>query len=298
MSDLRDIRFVEVPCPLCRMRRPRRIAVVDRYAVPLTIVRCLSCRHVYQDPRPADEDLPRLYDEEYYTGDGAHGGYSYVDDRAYPEAAAIRAAARLARMEDLVAPGRILELGCSMGAFLLAARERGWTPEGVDLSPFAVAACRERGLAVREGTLESAELEPGAYDAVYLSETVEHLPDPRATVRAVARALRPGGIVVVGTANHASLARLLRGRRWGYYMPGHLQYFTASSLGGLLAYEELPVVRRRFGDDRALASLAAARRAAGAGGGLRARVRDVLTRLHVNGFSAGAGMVLYGKRKG
>jgi SAM-dependent methyltransferase len=266
---------------------------VERYAVPLRIVRCGVCRHVYLDPRPADADLGRLYDEEYYRGGG---DYSYADDREQGPAAALRAEARLARIERLVRPGRLLEVGCSFGAFLLAARRRGWEVAGIDLSPYAVAAGRELGLDVREGTLESAPPPPGRTDVVYLAETVEHLSDPRATMRAAAAALRPGGIVVAATANHASLARLLRGRRWGYYMPGHLQYFTASSLSRLLADAGMPVVLRRFGDDRSLASLAAARRAAGERGGARARLRDLLVRLHLRGRSLGAGMVQYGRK--
>jgi SAM-dependent methyltransferase len=167
----------------------------------------------------------------------------------------------------------------------------------VDLSPVAVAACRERDLDVAEGTLETAGPAPASVDVVYLSETIEHLPDPRTTVRAAATALRPGGLFVVGTGNHASFARVLRGRRWGYYMPGHLQYFSAATLGRLLAEEGFTVVRRAFGDDRSVADLRAIRRREGRPAGIGAALADRVRTLHVGGFSVGAGMVLYGRKE-
>ncbi|MHC4471668.1 MAG: class I SAM-dependent methyltransferase, partial [Planctomycetota bacterium] len=275
MTALSDLRWVDVPCPLCAEDRPRTLARVGRYEVELTVVQCGGCGHVYLSPRPADDDLPRLYDEEYYAGSGRVGAYTYADDREDEQVGALRARARLMRIERLAPPGRLLEVGCAFGAFLLEARRRGWEVRGVDLSPYAVEACAGRDVPVDRGTLEDAPLDPESLDVIYLSETVEHLPDPRTTVRAASRALRRGGLIVLGTANHASLARLLRGRRWGYYMPGHLQYFTAGSLSRLLADEGLPVVRRRFGDDRSLAALREIRRAQGGGAGLISTARDL-----------------------
>jgi len=297
VSRLTEVRFAPVPCALCGSEDSREMAKVEKYEVPLIVVRCATCAHVYLSPAPVPEDLPKLYDEDYYAGRGGEGAFTYADDRAVPEVAAMRAAARLARVEELVPPGRLLELGCSFGAFLTTAAGRGWSVRGVDLSPYAVEHCRGAGLDVTLGTLEGTDLEPGSADVVYLSETVEHLADPRATIAAAARVLAPGGLIVIGTGNHASLARVLRGPRWGYYMPGHLQYFSANSLSRLLAEEGLPVVRRRFGDDRRIGGLRRIRRATVGRAGILQSLKDVLVRCSVFGFSAGAGMVIYGRKK-
>ena len=171
------------------------------------------------------------------------------------------------------------------------ATSRSWV-----LSEVAVATCQERGLDVLKGTMATAGIPTESVDVVYLSETVEHLPDPRETVRAAAAALRPGGLIVAGTANHDSLARKLRGAGWGYYMPGHLQYFSAASLGRLFREEGLAVVRRRFGDDRSLADLQAIRRLDGRSAGPGSWLADLLRQLHLGGWSLGAGMLLYGRK--
>ncbi|HVL67932.1 MAG TPA: class I SAM-dependent methyltransferase [Vicinamibacterales bacterium] len=56
------------------------------------------------------------------------------------------------------------------------------------------------------GTLPVA---PGAVDAALAVETIEHLENPRAFVRALARITRPGGVVVITTPNQLSLLSLL-----------------------------------------------------------------------------------------
>ena len=80
-------------------------------------------------------------------------------------------------------------------------------------------------------------------------------------------------------------------------MPGHLQYFGASSLSRLLDEEGLPVVRRRFGDDRSIRRLLEIRRAGGVHAGILAALGEAILRLSLGPWSVGAGMVLYGRRR-
>jgi SAM-dependent methyltransferase len=68
-------------------------------------------------------------------------------------------------------------------------------------------------------------LRRGAFDVVVSSGVLHHTPDPRASFAAVARLVRPGGVVVIGVYNayarvplrlRRALARLLRFR----FVPG------------------------------------------------------------------------------
>src|SRR5437870_12081505 len=63
----------------------------------------------------------------------------------------------------------------------------------------------ERALFV-ETDLRSPGLRAGAFDVVYSSGVLHRTPDPGASFAAVARLLRPGGIVVVGL--YTAFARL------------------------------------------------------------------------------------------
>ena len=62
-----------------------------------------------------------------------------------------------------------------------------------------------------ETDLRAPGLRRGAFDVVYSSGVLHHTPDPRASFAAVARLVRPGGMVVLGLYNaYARLPHRLR----------------------------------------------------------------------------------------
>jgi SAM-dependent methyltransferase len=285
----------EVPCPLCGSEERERLFVSRLYADEVPVVRCRACGLLYQSPRPREADLAGMYDEKYYTGEGAGAGdYTYADERSKEPEVRLKAAARLARIETLVKPGRVVEPGCSFGLFLDEARRRGWDPVGVDVSPFAAKHVREvLRIPIHEVPFEEAPLEAGSARLVHMSEVIEHLPDPRRAIRKAAAVLEPGGLLVIGTANADSLARRLRGDRWGYYMPGHVVFFSAGLLSRLLREEGFEVLRVHRGDDHGRpfdGAMARAHATSVAG--------RLLRRIPIPGLgTVGAGMVVYGRKR-
>jgi len=127
-----------------------------------------------------------------------------------------------------------------------------------------------------------------------MSEVIEHCPRPREVIRKAASVLEPGGLLVIGTANADSLARRLRGSRWGYYMPGHVVFLSAAGLSRLLREEGYERIRIHYGDDhgRILDSALARAHATSIPGRFLRRLR-----LPFLG-AVGAGMVAYCRRKG
>jgi SAM-dependent methyltransferase len=88
---------------------------------------------------------------------------------------------------------RILDVGCGTGANLELLARYG-EAEGVDVSPEALAFCRERGLRnVKQGAAERLPYEDCSFDLVTALDVVEHLDDDTAGLREMRRVLRPGG---------------------------------------------------------------------------------------------------------
>jgi len=145
---------------------------------------------------------------------------------------------------------------------------------------------------VREWDLADAGLAAGCADLVTGSEVIEHLADPVRTARAAFDVLSPGGVVVFSTANEASLARVLRGADWGYYLPGHVVLWSARTLSRLLEMSGFRDVRVTAGDERGLANFREFRREGGPGSiaGWFAR------RVGFCGWTFGAGMVVRGRK--
>lgn len=148
--------------------------------------------------------------------------------------------------------GRLLEIGCACGFLLLAARRRGFAVEGIEPSRQAVEHGRRRyGLAIQCARIEEAAIAAGAYDAVVMADTIEHLPQPAAAVARAHVALRAGGVLLLLTPDLGSWTARCAGRFWWGLLDDHHVYFTRRSLSLLLsahgfAVERMAAFGRRF----------------------------------------------------
>jgi SAM-dependent methyltransferase len=186
------------------------------------IYRCPSCGLAFTHPQP---QLPaEQYDASYFE--------LYHKRREFRLR---RACDRLSRIELITSPGRILDVGCSLGYFLEAASKRGWTPSGVEISPHAAQVAREHGLDVMTGTLEEAGYPESCFDCVTMWDVLEHVQDPTEHMLEVRRVLVPGGLVVIGTPNMNHVLFRIKRERWRHLKPTeHLYYFNPASIHALL----------------------------------------------------------------
>ncbi len=113
-----------------------------------------------------------------------------------------------------------LDIGCGAGLVAEPLARMGATVSGIDAGDDVIAAARAhaeaQGLAItyRAGdVLAFAEANPGTFDLVTCLEVVEHVTDVQAFVDAIARLLKPGGLLVFSTPNRtpASWAVLIAG---------------------------------------------------------------------------------------
>jgi 2-polyprenyl-3-methyl-5-hydroxy-6-metoxy-1,4-benzoquinol methylase len=268
-----------------------------------SFLRCAACDLIWLDPPLHADRFDEAYHDAYYTHDAAHTrratpprwagpvlaarhGYS-TEDRPNPLSRLLSRAGVLAdgasahvRYLHAVPGGRLLDVGCGSGDFLLMMQGLGWRVAGVDPDARAVAAAPPE---IREvlvpGTLESVAPGLGAFDAITLHHVIEHLDDPVATLRCCAGLLRPGGKLVVMTPNAAALGRRLFRRSWLHWdPPRHRFLFTATSVTEVARRAGLRVdaVRTTARAARWTWQQSGARRQArGAGGGPPGRARGL-----------------------
>jgi SAM-dependent methyltransferase len=186
-------------------------------------VRCDACGHGSLLEPPSDAVLHEAYQD-------AEDPLSLEE-----EAGQVATADRdLTTIERSVRPGRLLDIGCWTGSFLVAAAQRGWQPEGIEPSAWACGRAAERGCTVHQTTFDDATLPDAALRAVVICDVLEHLPDPGAALDRILAALEPGGVMFATVPDAGSrLARLL-GSRWWSVLPMHVQYFTRHSMTELL----------------------------------------------------------------
>jgi SAM-dependent methyltransferase len=106
---------------------------------------------------------------------------------------------------------RIVDFGAGLGQLTRAmARQAGVRAVGLERSADQIAeamrqaraAGEEHLLDLRQSDVLSAQVEPAAYDLAHARFVLEHVPDPLAVVKAMARAVRPGGRIVLQDDDH------------------------------------------------------------------------------------------------
>lgn len=116
---------------------------------------------------------------------------------------------RAAALSDM----RVLDVGCGGGILSEAMASLGAHVLGIDLSQAVLDVAElhalEGKLAIQYRAIAAEELaaaQPNSFDLVTCMEMLEHVPDPAATLRALARLVRPGGDVIISTLNRKPLA--------------------------------------------------------------------------------------------
>ena len=214
---------------------------VDEFVV----VDCSACNFFHVWPLPEPADLEAAYSEDYYAQEKPNFIASAEKDASW---AALGYQDRLAILEAVLPPHlshwgqrKLLDIGCGPGYFLKTAKDGGWHTHGIEPSRQAAAHAKSLGLDITEAFFseETARSLP-LFDAVTLTNVLEHVPNPVDFIRAIDSCLVPGGIVCTTVPNDYSPLQLtardsLGLRPWWLAPPHHLNYFNFSSLEDLLS---------------------------------------------------------------
>ncbi len=99
---------------------------------------------------------------------------------------------------DALPRGRLLDVGCGTGELLAAALGRGWDASGMDADPDMVHIAQDVAAGrVTCAALPDLPLPDGSFDAVAANFVLNHVGDPRATLRELGRVTRAGGVLAV-----------------------------------------------------------------------------------------------------
>ena len=222
-------RPVPAECAACggtvhpwRVAEPQDPGIEQRYL----LLRCVDCGSA----ATAGEPMPELYET---------GVYATATTRLSPLVEALRRLyerQKLALIRRAVAPpARVLEAGAGQGRFVIMARAAGYDAGGFEPSRAGVEIAAARGVELARASLEEAEVEPASIDAVVLWHVLEHLDDPGAALDRVRGWLRPGGALVVGVPNIASMQAAIGGSRWLHLdVPRHRHHLTPAGLEAIL----------------------------------------------------------------
>lgn len=261
------IRFEKMSCPVCGSndatdwgRAVDRLGIV---AEPMRLVKCATCELVHLNPRPVVNDISHAYPSDYdqyaayrlkprsekpsrllRAALGRYRGYpfgkSLFDTLLFPLVCLryrlMLCDRHMLRTIPWTGSGRLLDVGCGNGKFLLKMRVLGWQVHGVEMNPRVAETLRSvHGVDVRTGALSEQDFPDGAFDTITFWHVVEHLYDPVAELLSARRALAEGGLIYLGVPVLDSWAAERFGTDWFHLdAPRHVSFFTRKTIRALL----------------------------------------------------------------
>ncbi len=145
----------------------------------------------------------------------------------------------------------VLEIGCSIGYTLEAAKKRNIGHLGIDISNYAVDFCNSLGLNASFTTLGKLKQDGQKFDLIFMQHVLEHFEDPFSTLKECHSLLNNKGrmVILVPNANYKR-ANKFRSKHRFYSMKGvgseHFAYFSYANLPKVLEVSGFKTIQQNY----------------------------------------------------
>lgn len=227
-------------CPVCNSKNLNNFYICTDYTVTqesFALTRCQKCDLVITNPRPGKEQLLKYYESADYISHTSKStnllNFVYKQVRKYT----IHQKYKL--ISTYHKTGSILDYGCGTGELLQYLHKKGYTTTGYEPATVASKQAESKGLQL-VGNLEK---DKGTYNIITAFHVIEHVPDPKQTVKLLRTKLNSEGTLLIAVPNIDSLDAQHYQQEWAAYdVPRHLFHFNQKSFGKLIAKCKLKIV--------------------------------------------------------
>ncbi len=193
--------------------------------------KCSSCGSLGQVPPPSQGSIEKIYTDYVSFKQASLPGYLRSETQELYVRSLQLTMADLSIDSSFFDEVDLLDVGCGTGQFLeLAASFGARSALGIDLSESCVSECQKKGLEAKRVDLFEAS---GSFNLITCFHVLEHVVDPRSSLRHIVSLLQPSGMIWIETPIVSRFA-LARGARWRYLYPNeHPSLFSRKGLVGL-----------------------------------------------------------------
>ena len=211
----------ERECPLCDGNDKKKIFQKDGF----DHYKCKNCFFIYVNPILKDEKLHNLYlDETSYNNVLTNKLQIDLDKKRFNYCLSLIEK----KCESI---GRILDIGAGPGIFLETAKDRGWEPTAIEFNSFCIERIEKLGIRCIKQPVEESKLPHNSFECITLWAVLEHLQNPKDTLKHIHNLLKPNGVLLLLVPNVKSLAaRILHEKCITFAGDSHINFFDNETL--------------------------------------------------------------------
>lgn len=263
-----------IDCPLCKasdysiyIKSAKELYNnLDEY---FNVQMCENCGHYYTNPRPTKETISYFYPDEagYYTPTiykepsgffykiyksilNLYFGYN-LDVNIPPIFTKIvfffkKSYFYTSHIPRFKANGKLLDIGCSYGNYLVKMRNFGWDVYGTEINSKAVEFAQNnlKLKNVKNIFFEEYPFKGEYFDVVNMNMVLEHVYDPSFNIKKIYDILKKDGGLMISVPNMDGFeAKLHKEYAYTLQVPEHLHHFTPKRITKLLEDNAFEVIR-------------------------------------------------------
>lgn len=194
---------------------------------------CPQCGLLYTIPRPSPDVIGKYYkSDEYYSHQQNQKGFI---PRIYEKVKTINLKNKVSMAIDGLPKGKLLDIGCGVGDFLVHVKKQGWEIAGIEPSDDAKTIAKNRlgfnPLSPEESTL----LSDASFDVITLWHVLEHIDDLKFQTSEIYRLMKPNGRLIIALPNYQSFDCQYYKDKWAAWdVPRHLNHFSPETLRSII----------------------------------------------------------------
>ena len=223
-------------CPWCGSTNDNTVLELKDYFLSkedFKISECPHCGLRFTIPRPAPEVIGKYYQSEAY--------YSHqINNKGFiPQVYEFIKSFNIKRKTQLaiggLPSGRLLDIGCGVGDFLVQIQNQGWGVQGVEPSEDAKKIAETRLGFCPQAPTDYALFEDSSFDVITMWHVLEHVDDLHFQTSEIVRLLKPGGRLILALPNFQSFDCQYYKDKWAAWdVPRHLNHFAPDTLRNIM----------------------------------------------------------------
>jgi ubiquinone/menaquinone biosynthesis C-methylase UbiE len=151
---------------------------------------------------------------------------------------------------DLAKTSMIVDIGAEAGRFSLLAAKSKFSVFGIDIDSYSLRRLKKKNgdVPVVQADARKIPLKNDVFDAVFMIEVFDYIPESKETLSECSRILKPGASLILSFGNQSSLKAKLRGFRGKSYTHSYAEVFkslkdSGFKVTGEMGYNWLPLGR-------------------------------------------------------